>query len=80
MYIVAKIENNIHYLIRKEIKATEKQLARQKEFYDANRIEILERKMEKGWCTCGKLLRLADIHSHLRRPIHFKLLKIKNIS
>ena len=80
MFIVAKIENNIHYLIKKEIRSSQKQLARQKEFYDANRIEILERKMEKGYCTCGKLLRLADLHSHLRRPIHFKLLKIKNIS
>ena len=80
MYIVVKIENDIHYLIKKEIRSSQKQLARQKEFYDANRIEILERKMEKGYCTCGKLLRLADLHSHLRRPIHFKLLKIKNIS
>ena len=80
MFIVAKIENGIHYLIKKEIRSSQKQLARQKEFYDANRIEILERKMEKGYCSCGKLLRLADLHSHLRRPIHFKLLKIKNIS
>lgn len=78
MFIVIKIENDIHYLIKKEIKATQKQLDRQKNWYDENRIEILERKMEKGWCSCGKLLRLADLHSHLRRPIHFKLLKLKN--
>ena len=80
MYIVVKIENGIHYLIKKEIRSSQKQLDRQKNWYDANRIEILEKKMEKGYCSCGKLLRLADLHSHLRRPIHFKLLKIKNIS
>ena len=78
MFIVAKIENGIHYLIKKEIKATQKQLDRQKNWYDANRIEILERKKEKGFCECGVFLRLADKHSHLKRPKHKKLMKLKN--
>ena len=80
MYIVVKIENDIHYLIKKEIRSSQKQLDRQKEFYDANREIILEEKKKKGWCSCGAYLRLADIHSHLKRPKHFKLLKLKNIS
>ena len=75
MFIVAKIENNIYYLIKKDFKSSDKKLERNRVRYQKNREAILEQKKQRGICECGSKIRLSDKPSHIRSQKHIKLIK-----